>query len=322
MSRWISVILSLLAVSAAWAVFDRPSEHDRIRAIGNRYELPEAVRPLFDPDDDFRPVPLPGPNDWLTLHTETGQTFEEYLESRANRPDATRRIIYLMPIGDFLEETSPPMEVMRDYAAAFFQMEVKLLPPYHPHDLEFSPRNNRRGGQRQVLTTDIMEFLQGRLPPDAYCLLGVTMEDLYPKASWNYVFGMASLEDRVGIYSLARYDPAFWGDERGSRYRDTILQRSCKVLAHETAHMFGLQHCIHFECVVNGSNHLAETDARPQHLCPVCLRKLHHAVEFDLIRRYEDLARFYRQQKWYDDLDWINRQLARTKPSDNSKPNP
>jgi len=313
MRRWVFLALALFATTGAWAVFDRPSENERLRALGNLFEEPDGLRRLLVPDADFAPVRLPGPNDWLGLHNEDGQTFGEYRESGANRPDATRRTIYLLPIGDFPEETSPPLEEIRAYAATFFQMTVKLLPAYQPDDLEFSPRKNPRSGQRQVLTTDVMEFLQTRLPPDAYCLLGITMTDLYPKPSWNYVFGQASLEERVGIYSLARYDPAFWNDERGKDYHAVILQRSCKVLAHETAHMFGLQHCIYFECVVNGSNHMVETDAQPQHLCPVCLHKLHYAVGFDAARRYEALAKFYRRQKWYDELDLVNRQLARTK---------
>ena len=305
--------LLFLMLGGAWleGAFERPSENERMRALGNLYELPEAVRPLFAPDADFAPVPRPGPNDWLSYHAEPGQTLDEFRETAAHRPDATRRIIYLLPLGEFPEETSPPFEELRAYAAGFFQMEVKLLPAYHPHDLEFSPRQNRRSGQRQVLSTDILEWLKERLPDDAYCLLGITMADLYPSPSWNYVFGQASLEERVGIYSLARYDPAFWGDERGSRYKDTILQRACKVLIHETAHMFGLHHCIYFECVVNGSNHLDETDRAPQHLCPVCLRKLHHAIGFDPVKRYEELARFYRTKQWFDELDFTNRQLAR-----------
>lgn len=230
--------------------------------------------------------------------------------------DAARRIIYLLPFGEFPEETSPPLEEVRAYAGLFFQMEVRLLPAYSPHELEFSPRQNPRGGQRQILSTDVLRFLETQLPADAYCVLGITMEDLYPQASWNYVFGQASLENRVGIYSLARYDPAFWKEERGARYRDVILQRACKVLVHETAHMFGLHHCIYYACVVNGSNHLTETDAQPQSLCPVCLRKLHAAIGFDARKRYTDLARFYRTHQWYDDLDLVNRQLARVRSSE------
>ena len=71
-----------------------------------------------------------------------------------------------------------------------------------------------------------------------------------------------------------RYDPAFYGKPQTPDYGALVLRRSCKVLAHETAHIFGLAHCIYFSCLMNGSNHLAESDRRPLHLCPVCLREL------------------------------------------------
>ena len=59
------------------------------------------------------------------------------------------------------------------------------------------------------------------------------MIDLYPQESWNYVFGQASLRDRVGVFSFARYDPAFFGGERAEGWQTLMLKRSCKVLAHE-----------------------------------------------------------------------------------------
>ena len=301
----------LLCTTAAMGKFDRPSEYERLQALGNRFEESDALRILVTPDDDFPPIQLPRPGDWLTLHTEKGQSFEEYRDSNANKTDAIHHVIYLLPIGDFDEDSSPPLEEIRAYAAAFFQMEAKLLPAYHPHDLEFEPRKNARGGQRQVLTKSIMTFLKTRLPANAYCLLGITMTDLYPDPSWNFVFGEATLSDRVGVYSFARYDPVFWDKPRGKDYRSLILQRACKVLSHETGHMFGLQHCIYYDCVMNGSNGMRETDDQPQRLCPVCLRKLHLATGFDAVRRYEDLDRFYHRQKWFEDYDWIQRQLER-----------
>jgi len=39
------------------------------------------------------------------------------------------------------------------------------------------------------------------------------MTDFYPKESWNYVFGHASLKRWVGVFSFARYDPLFWNEE-------------------------------------------------------------------------------------------------------------
>jgi archaemetzincin len=315
MTRSCSLALAVLVFPQAWAAFDRPAEQERLRALGNLYEEPAALRSLLRPDDNFFPITLPGPKDWLAQHIERGQTFDEYRNAPVNVPDQERRIIYLMPIGEFDEERSPPLEELRAYAAAFFQIEVKLLPAYHPHDLEFEPRRNPRSGQRQILTRSVTKFLEHRVPKDGFCLLGVTMEDLYPDPAWNFVFGEASLNDRVGIYSFARDDPAFWDDPRPANYRDQILRRSVKTLVHETAHMFTFLHCIYFDCVMNGANHLVEADSRPQHLCPICLRKLHYAASFDAAKRYEALALFYRRHQWYEEYDWVQRQLARLKPA-------
>jgi archaemetzincin len=44
----------------------------------------------------------------------------------------------------------------------------------------------------------------------AFCLNAVTMEDLYPDPQWNFVFGEASLPDRTGVFSFARYNPMFY----------------------------------------------------------------------------------------------------------------
>jgi len=47
---------------------------------------------------------------------------------------------------------------------------------------------------------------------------------------------------------------------------------------------------------MNGSNHLAESDARPLHLCPVDLRKLQWSIGFDVVERYRRLLDFCRQE--------------------------
>ena len=88
-----------------------------------------------------------------------------------------------------------------------------------------------------------------------------------------------------------------------------MLRRSCKVLAHETAHIFGLAHCIYFSCLMNGSNHLAESDRRPLHLCPVCLRKLEWSIGFDVVERYASLERVTGEASFMDEAEWLSRQL-------------
>lgn len=293
--------------------FEPPSAFDRSEALGPLDNEPTVLQRLLTPDADFAPIRTPEAGDWLSIHNEAGQPYGAYVSSGFNRPNSTRNVIYLLPLGDFPAENSPPLEDLKVYAEAFFQLAVKILPAATLDEKLFNPRTNENSHKRQLHTLSILSHLKTRLPADAYCLLGITMVDLYPAKSWNYVFGQASLAERVGIYSFARYDPAFFGQERPKDYRQSILRRSCKVLTHETAHMFGLHHCIYFDCLMNGANNLDESDAQPQHLCPVCLRKLHFNVQFNPVIRYEELNKFYKAHEWEEDASWADRQLEKAK---------
>lgn len=188
-------------------------------------------------------------------------------------------------------------------------MEVKALPPIKIDNSKFTTRRNPYTGNPQILTGDILNFLKNRVPADAFCILAITMEDLYPEPSWNFVFGQASLRERVGVHSFARYDPAFYREPRTPGYETLLLRRSCKVLAHETGHMFGLAHCTYFNCLMDGSNHLAESDRRPLHVCPVCLRKLQWNIGFDVLERCTALERANRAAGFIDEADWLNRRI-------------
>jgi archaemetzincin len=291
---------------------DEKTIHD---AIGDVSQLPVHLQRAFTPDRDaFAPIPKPGPGDWLVVHQEQGQTFEQFKASSPNRPVPNKNIIYFQPLGDFAADRSPSLEKLREFAAAFFAMEIKTLPSV-PID-NFPTRRNPFTHNSQILTTDVLRFLKVRVPADAFCILAITMEDLYPEASWNFVFGQASLRDRVGVYSFSRYDPAFYGEARTSGYEFLLLRRSCKVLAHETSHMFGLTHCTFFNCLMNGSNHLAESDRRPLHLCPVCLRKLQWSVEFDVLARYSTLEAFDRAAGFTDEADWLKGRIQKIRADD------
>lgn len=184
-----------------------------------------------------------------------------------------------------------------------------MLPPIDLGREQIANRRNPHTRQLQLLTTDLLNLLRRRLPADAFGLLGITMTDLYPAPEWNFVFGQASLWDRVGVYSFARYSPAFYGESHCGGMDKLILRRSCKVLAHEGSHMFGIEHCIWFRCLMNGSNHLDESDARPLHLCPVDLRKLYWSIGFNVIRRYERILEFDWRAGFRDEAEWIQKRL-------------
>ena len=265
------------------------------------------MRRLLNPSS-FIPMGKPEPADWLTVKPEPGQTYSQFVHSHPNFPDELRRTIYLQPLEEF-STGGPNLSQLKAFTEAFFSMPVQVLPVLPAKAGKFTARFNGLTRKPQLLTGDILTVLKQHLPKDAYCLLGITMRDLYPGPAWNYVFGEAYLQDRVGIYSLIRYDPQFWGEDKPDR-TTIILRRSCNVLAHETGHMFGIEHCIYFHCVMNGSNSLPETDSAPLHLCPVDLRKLYASVKFDPVARYAHLRDFCHNTGLKDEAAWLDTQLA------------
>lgn len=289
--------------------FHVPDDKEIMRAIGNTSGLSVTMQRALAPNHDFEPIPVPHPGDWLSIQQEAGQGFDDYVNSNPRRPDNRRRVIYLTPLGDFPPDASPPLSLLKECAEAYFMMEVRITKPVKAGHPRLTTRTNPVTGSFQILTLDVLSYLRRNFPSDAFCVLGITMEDLYPGEDWNFVFGQASLDAGVGVFSFARYDPAFFGHARGEDYGRLISERSCKVLVHETAHMFSLSHCIYFHCLMNGSNHLAESDARPMHLCPVCLRKLQYAAGFDVVQHEQKLFYFFRNSGFDKEARWVSRRL-------------
>jgi archaemetzincin len=267
-----------------------------------------APEGAFEPGEDFEPIPTLE-FDWLSMHKEPGQTFEQFVRAKPNRPDGRRNRIYLQPLGEFPPGAGPSFKKLREFTEVFFQMEVVVQPPLDLSGESIASRKNGPTRHRQLRTGDLIGFLGKRLPADAYAYLGLTLEDLYPNESWNFVFGQASIRARVGVYSFARYDPGFYGEEQPSDWQKIALLRSCKVLAHEASHMFGIHHCTFYHCLINGSNSLEETDLHPLDLCPIDLRKLHHSTGFDVIGRYEDLRAFCEREGFEKEAAWFRRRI-------------
>lgn len=235
----------------------------------------------------FKPMGIPGRYDWLWDNKEGGQTFDEYIASSPTVPTSERKVLYVQPIGKFTAQQSQVIKTTGDYLEAFFGLPVKMLDtkPRPPKLKEPDQRMIDYPQHRQVRSGYFLEkVLPPLLPKDAAALIAFTEEDLYPDPTMNYVFGQASLSNRVGVWSLYRLDD--------QATFDTFLRRTMKIAAHETGHMFSMRHCTKYECVMSGSNHLAETDRRPIDACPECMAKIAWMNKEKPLDRYKRLAGF------------------------------
>ena len=123
----------------------------------------------------------------------------------------------------------------------------------------------------------------GTLPSDGFCVLGVTMADLFCGDDDVFTGGLACLTSRAGLFSFYRYvddsptggaksgggtksgggatsgGGAKSGGDGSAKINEGVrLLRACKTAAHEITHMFGIGHCLYRHCLMNGCGHLKE----------------------------------------------------------------
>lgn len=263
--------------------------------------------------------------------------------------------IYLLPLGDFdSQRGAPSFSELADYASVFFSLPVVVLPAVQltvdhsrreavwvnsaPLREKLSnPKATRRSsrypsthidarfhksGHYQLQVGSVLLKLKQFIPSDGFCLMALTLSDLYDTVSDLFVAGMAAGNHRVGVFSLKRYDPSLtfatdnWYDittgpvDDVKVQRSVMLQRSCKLLVHEIAHILGVDHCIWYSCCMNGSGHLGEDFRQSMHLCPVDLRKLQTLIGFDVLERYHKLKEFFDEHKLEAEKEWINKRIA------------
>lgn len=240
-------------------------------------------------EEGFETLAPPVRGEWRSLFSEPEQTLKHYAARWKGRPRAGQRAIYLEPLGE-----APLPEFLPEYAEAFFQVPVRVLPARPllgaAHVL---PRDQHNSSM-------LLGELAGRVPGDALALVGICDLDLFARGK-RYVFGEGSFEHQAGIQSLARL-----GAPEGPLYR----RRAVRLLSHEIGHILGIEHCVTHRCVMQGSNTLPESDRQPLHLCPGDLQKLESSLGFDRAKRYRALRDLYDRLGLADEAAWVAARLS------------
>src|SRR5262249_43542220 len=153
----------------------------------------------------------------------------------------TLNAIYLCFVGDFNEAQRRVLTLTQDYLGLFFDCLVKVNRHVPLASIpERARRTHPSWGDEQVLTGYVLhELLEPERPADALAYLALTASDLWPGRGWNFVFGQASLRERIGVWSIYRN-----GDP--SRDFRLCLRRTLSTASHETGHILGMAHCTAF----------------------------------------------------------------------------
>jgi archaemetzincin len=290
---------------------EQPSPADQ-RARKSEAEDRERAEQLAKLIEKLKPLAAklakPEPSDWLANHPEKGQTFKEYLACDPTRPTEARGAIYIQPLGEFTATQRKLVKLTAEAMAVWFNVPAKFSEDLKLDVVpEAARRKNPHTQQEQLLTGHILDrVLKPHLPRDAAAYICFTATDLWPGKGWNFVFGQASLEERVGVWSLARFgDPD--KSEEGFRL---VLLRTLKLATHESGHMFSIAHCTAYECNMNGCNSLDESDRHPLALCPECLAKLCWATRAEPAGRYRKLIEFCKREGLKPETEAYEKLLA------------
>ena len=358
--------------------------------------LAEDDSGLFDP----LPLPG-HIDDWLAQYREALQNTPELLARGCVRPTAVARAIYVQPLllDDDRAPSAIDHEWLfarlLAYLSAFFDgTPVKLLPTVHlkrasgartvsvlgtsvsyrdhcPGDDKPQPQGQLNAGEllraisskklRGTAKPGARQHFGGVLPSDGFCVLGVTLTDIYCGDDDVFTGGLASPSHRAGLLSFHRY---LWMDARGQPTsgaaaitskitsksaaaatgrsskatssssgagskgavgavrvpRGFVLARACKTAAHEVLHMYGIGHCLHRSCLMNGAGHMLEDFAAPPNCCPVDLSKLVAALgpSCQLVPRYRAMLTFCEAEDangFGAQAGWLRRAIAKLEGS-------
>ena len=281
--------------------FKRPTKEQAVQALkgGTRGgDHCPGVFEVLQQFPSFKRVSLPGPSDWLNSHYEIEQSYALYSTTKyTNLFTAERNSVYIAPLEKSITEKF--INLLTKFCEAFYLgATIKITRAVSLEDpkvgSKITSRINEHTHNKQYQCHDLLAKLSSNVPKDAYCLMGCLNTDLYPDENWNFVFGIASKVSRVGVFSFARFSNTFY-DPSLKEDLDSLEYRALKVMVHEIGHTFNLKHCIYHECGMNGVNHADELMAKPLEFCAVCLKKLQWNIKFDLVTRFEQLAKICRE---------------------------
>lgn len=263
---------------------------------------PPRGDPLFEDPEAFEVLPPPAPSGWRTRFAGPGQSYIDYVASNPRRPQAGHDRLYLLPLAELgmsvvvdAEVTyivrTPSGDAMAQMLSTFYGLPAEVLPPLGLEDVAFPERIHQ--GHEQFRAQSLLRDNAHRVPPDAYSMTTLMVQDVFFDDAQTYGFGFGQHRGGQAVVSFARIDPVVSGLAREPDVDQRLPLRAFKLLVHEVGHTFGFEHCTAHRCVMNGVADLAELDATPLHLCPDCLRKLLYVHPQDPMARYAALAELY-----------------------------
>jgi archaemetzincin len=193
---------------------------------------------------------------WLRL--AAGAIAAAAVRPRPARGAAERRVLCIQPLGD--ELPAADVALVKVALEGIIGLDACVLPRADlPAAAFYRPRRRYRADK-------LLDFLDGRLPPDGARVLGLTGVDISTTKGdvfdWG-VLGLGRIDGASSVISEFRC-------RMRSRGPAHARERLAKVAVHETGHTLGLEHCPTRGCLMeDAEGHVATCD-REYDFCARC----------------------------------------------------
>jgi archaemetzincin len=284
------------------------------QGLGPLDDVEAGLRVAFSDAQGHELLPPPGPRTWRRLRPEAPQSVADFRAEGPNSCVAPRDRIALLPLGQFPFEVvadegfvgmvrTPELTAIAAVLAAFFATPVDTL-RVEAFPAARIPRRIR-DGRAQYDARALLDRAAVRLPKNAHSMLALVNVDLFVLSEQAYAYGWSTLHNRLGVIGFSRLEPGAHGELAPEDAPGALLRRGLRVAVHEVGHMFGLGHCQVFRCAMNGIADLADLDATPLRLCPLCLRKLHIVTGLDPRARDAALLAVFTELGITEEARWV-----------------
>lgn len=251
---------------------------------------------------------------------EHWQSFEEFKIDPRIPQIMPRKTLHMPKVGTFTQVELQLFPILADFIQAVHGVEVvgnhEILTPQElveeqiKLNIRLNPQENPTEVRNKILEgytkgglvrmNEILHHEQYRLEyltpmiktqfvhDDTSAALCFTNEGLFG-GEMNFVFGGTNIGSPVGLFSFK-----MMGDPNQSPESFNLcLKRLMKTAIHEFGHMRGIEHCTEYCCAMQGSNHLAETDAIPFLFCAEDMAKLSFLNGTTLKESYQRQLNFF-----------------------------
>lgn len=258
------------------------SQHNKI-AHYNIYDLKH-----------YKPMHIPKLGDWLYHVQETGQTFEQYSNTRVPILHGCITVALL----------DSEMSTIVDHIITFMEA---FAHPMKVNVLDLSQQFKEMLSSKAVKydASLITDFLSKQKPQQCHGMIGFTNADLYT-SKLAFCFSSTNSTANVSIISLFRTRPK-------------LMYLSCVAFC--IGQTLQMRKCILYKCCMNGVNSMSEMVTRPLHLCPIDLKKYHLAyvlwcfISFVRLESfgYNEQARCSKLFEWFAQRNGLSSYLEEQK---------